>query len=250
LNLSEATNKVIDLARRVRAYYDDELPKRHPNYPVVSFDEESVPPPPSEKELRRFLATLSDDLIYRLILLMVLGRGDVGTEDLAASYETLTETFGSPKDAVAQMMLYKATLADELSDGLEELRKHKIHVEAITTAIPEDRPLTVAEARLLRWLLEHGIPRAACYLPQLEHARVASRCSCGCASINFAIDGVVPTPGAMGILSDYQWRAAGGEAFGVFVFEYDGLLAGLEVFSMDGLADATVLPDIEQLFPV
>ena len=119
------------------------------------------------------------------------------------------------------------------------------------TAVPEDRPLTTAEAALIRWLLQHGVRRAAEYLPQLDHARVASRCYCGCASIDLAINGVVSPPGdGINILADYEWRSAGGELFGVFVFERGGLLAGLEVWSQDGLAPAVALPDIEQLLPI
>ena len=124
-------------------------------------------------------------------------------------------------------------------------------VMTTTTAIPQDRPLTVVEVALVRWLLQHGIPQASGYLLQLNPARVASSCYCGCASIDFAIDGVVPPPAnGISILADYEWRAAGGELFGVFVFERCGLLAGLEVWSQDGLGQATLLPDIEQLRPV
>jgi hypothetical protein len=104
------------------------LPKRHPNYPVVGLDEESVPPPPEEKELKDFLSTLSDEMIYQLILIMYLGRGDFGTDDLAGYYETLTHTFSDSEHAASQMM-DKAPLADYLLDGLEELRKHKINVD-------------------------------------------------------------------------------------------------------------------------
>ena len=122
---------------------------------------------------------------------------------------------------------------------------------APTTAIPEDRVLTIAEAALVRWLLEHGIPQAADYLPQLDRVRVVSRCYCGCASVNFAINDVVPPFGdSISILADYEWQAVGGELFGVFVFERGGLLAGLEVWSQDGLAPAVALPNIEQLRPV
>jgi hypothetical protein len=128
MNLSEAANKVIDLARKVREYYATELPKRHPNYPVVGLDEESAPPPPEEKELRDFLSKLSDEMIYQLILIMYLGRGDFGTDDLAEYYETLKGTFGDSEHAASQMT-DKAPLADYLLDGLEELRKHKINVD-------------------------------------------------------------------------------------------------------------------------
>jgi hypothetical protein len=115
------------------------------------------------------------------------------------------------------------------------------------TPIPDDRPLREPETSLIRWLLQHGTPQAANYLPQLDRARVASRCYCGCASIDFAIDGVIPRPGSIGVLADYEWTGPGGEMFGVFVFERSGLLAGLEVWSQDGLAEAKSLPTIEQL---
>src|SRR6202008_916911 len=76
---------------------------------------------------------------------------------------------------------------------------------AITTAIPEDRPLTATEVSLVRWLLQHGIPQAANYIPQLDRARVASRCYCGCASVDFAIDGAVPSASEpMGVLADFE----------------------------------------------
>ena len=120
-----------------------------------------------------------------------------------------------------------------------------------TTTIPDDRPLTDGEASLVRWLLNHGISRAKKYLPQLDRARVVSRCYCGCASIDFAIGGVVPPPAnGISILADFEWKSPGGELFGVFVFERAGLLAGLEVWSQDGVAQASSLPSIDVLRPI
>jgi hypothetical protein len=129
MNLTEAAHRVIDLARKVRDYYAAELPKRHPNYPLVDTDDESVAPPTEEAELREFLATLPDEAVYRLILIMYLGRGDFAVPDLATSYDALKRAVGTPRDAAAEMMLYKATLADELSDGLDELRRHGISAD-------------------------------------------------------------------------------------------------------------------------
>ena len=129
--VSEVANRVIDLAQKVRAYYDTELPKRHPNYPLVGPDEESPPPPPEEKELSEFLTTLSDELIYQLILIQYLGRGELGTDNLADYYDSLKETVGDPGDAMALMIMDRGILAGELTDGLEELRKHKIPVDKL-----------------------------------------------------------------------------------------------------------------------
>jgi hypothetical protein len=117
--------------------------------------------------------------------------------------------------------------------------------------ILEDRLLSQDERALVRWLLEHGEPEAAHFLPQLEDARVASRCGCGCASVNFAVRGQTPScVGGLDILSDYYWHDREGHALGVFVFACEQTLAGLEVYSMDGLSAADVLPLHEELIPV
>jgi hypothetical protein len=119
------------------------------------------------------------------------------------------------------------------------------------TEIPEDRDLTEAETSVVHWLLKHGCSGAENFLTQLDRARVASRCSCGCASINFAIDGIVPENSThMTILSDYEWTDTEGNVFGAFVFARWGVLAGLDVWSQDGLATANSLPDVNQLRPV
>ncbi len=122
---------------------------------------------------------------------------------------------------------------------------------AKAASIPEDRPLTPREEALVRWLLEHGTAEAAGCLPQLGQAWVVSRCPCGCASIDFAIAGKTSSAkDGMEILADYGWQAPDGSRFGVFVFSYGGLLAGLEVWSIDGLAAASSLPATEELQPL
>ena len=51
-------------------------------------------------------------------------------------------------------------------------------------------------AEFVRWMLEHGEPDAREFLPQLERAQVLpTRCPCGCASMDFSIDGQ-PKPSA------------------------------------------------------
>jgi hypothetical protein len=128
MKLSEAAQRVITLARKVRRYYDTELPKWYPDYPVVSPAEEGPPPPKEERELRNFLRSLPSETIYRLLLVMHLGRGDFGTDDLPGSYEALKQTFGKPEWAASQMM-QKAPLAEYLSDGLSELKRQRIPVD-------------------------------------------------------------------------------------------------------------------------
>jgi hypothetical protein len=130
MKLSEAAERVIDLAGKIREYYEAELPKRHRNYPLIEADEEGPPPPPEEKELRQFLSAVPEDTIRRLMLIMHLGRGDIGAEDLPEHYEALKAAFGDPRDPASQLM-DNVPLADYLSDGLEELRKRRIDVDKL-----------------------------------------------------------------------------------------------------------------------
>jgi hypothetical protein len=111
MKLSEAAKRVITLARKVREYYDAELPNWYPDYPVINPAQEGPPPPKEEGELRKFLRSLPPETISRLMLLMYLGRGDFGADDLPGSYEALKQTFGKSGWAASQMM-EKAPLAD------------------------------------------------------------------------------------------------------------------------------------------
>ena len=125
MKLSEVAKRVITLAEAIRTYWDHELPKRHPDYPIIHPGEESGPPPPEQKKLRDLLAKQPEDVIYQLALIMYLGRGDFEAANLGAHFKALKETLGNPERAAAQM-LEKASLAEYLSDGLEELRKKDI----------------------------------------------------------------------------------------------------------------------------
>lgn len=116
------------------------------------------------------------------------------------------------------------------------------------TDILENRVLTSEESLFVRWLLEQGDERARSFLPQVEQARVISRCGCGCASIDFSINGVTPSPQTgTEMLGDYYWHSATGDFFGVFVFAYGGLLAGIDLYSIDGQSTPVELPDVSIL---
>jgi hypothetical protein len=109
--------------------------------------------------------------------------------------------------------------------------------------IPEDRELTADEQGLVKWLLDHGVPSAGAYLTQLPRVRVVSRCDCGCASLNLEVDGRGwRSRGGMEILSDHGWRDEMGHRFGIFLFAKEQALAGIDVFSVDGLAVPRTLP--------
>jgi hypothetical protein len=124
--------------------------------------------------------------------------------------------------------------------GLEKMSKE-------SQPIPEDRELTAEEYQITRWLLEHGKEEARQFIEQLEHARIVSRCPCGCASVDFSIDGKPHAAGGMNILSDYLFGDES-DPKGIFVWECNGILSGIEVWGC--ATDApTSLPSVESLRP-
>jgi hypothetical protein len=103
-----------------------------------------------------------------------------------------------------------------------------------------DRPLTLEEAQLIRWMLEHGNTEAQTFLSQLERAKATAwQCPCGCASINLSIDGLPEASGGLHILADFIF-GTDDDLSGVFVFEKSGVLAGLEVYGLAGEAPKTL----------
>jgi hypothetical protein len=110
--------------------------------------------------------------------------------------------------------------------------------------IPDVRKVAAHERELVRWMLQHGrSDHAAEYLLQVDRASAVSRCPCGCASIDLAVDGIAAAPGGpLDVLGDFMWSGPSGEAMGAFVFAKNSRLAGLEVYSADGLRTPDRLP--------
>lgn len=130
MKLSEAVRELIRLGDASRAYWDRELPRRHPHYPLIRAGEDSGPPPPEDTQIQALLESLPEQQIYVLILLMYLGRGDFSAEQLLGAYQSLKETFPSRELAIAQMT-GQGTLAEYLTDAMEELQRRRIDVDTL-----------------------------------------------------------------------------------------------------------------------
>lgn len=128
MKFSEAAEEVIRLADARRAYWDAELPKRHPDYPIMRAGQRRTPPPPEDGQLRSLLASLPQDVIYKLILTMYLGRGDLGTNYLERHYADMKQTFPEPQLAASQMN-GKVPLGDYVRDGLARLKEAGIDLD-------------------------------------------------------------------------------------------------------------------------
>jgi hypothetical protein len=109
-----------------------------------------------------------------------------------------------------------------------------------------NRPLTDAERRVARWMLEHGTEDSKQYLVQLELAEVTPwRCQCGCASIKFEIKGYAEASPGVHALGDFV-MGEGEQQSAAFIYSSGGLLSGIEVYGL-GVEAPRVLPRPEDL---
>ncbi len=127
MKLSQALQEMIRLSQAINDYWETELPKRHRDYPLVRPGEDSGPPPPGEQTLRELLEGLPDDTLYKIALIMYLGRGRFGTDKLAAEFQTLKEDFGPREEAIA--VLANPSIGYYLEEGLAELQRARIDVD-------------------------------------------------------------------------------------------------------------------------
>ena len=108
------------------------------------------------------------------------------------------------------------------------------------------RPLTDDERSLALWMLEHGNSDACGFIEQLKCAEATTwRCVCGCSSFNFKVTGHPPAPPGVHVLGDFVFGSTSDIA-GIFIFECQGILSGVEVYGLAGDAPPT-LPKPEQL---
>src|SRR5438876_11190082 len=113
MKLSEVVREVIRLGDASCAYWDRELPKHHPHYPVIRAGEDSGPPPPEDAQILTLLKNLPENQLYALILLAYVGRGDFSADNLLPAYQNIRETFPSRDLTIAQLTGTK-TLAEYL----------------------------------------------------------------------------------------------------------------------------------------
>jgi hypothetical protein len=96
------------------------------------------------------------------------------------------------------------------------------------------RPLSKTERDLASWMLEHGLPAARDFVPQLEKASATLwQCPCGCASFNFKIQDMPEAPPGVHILGDFVFGTEQDLA-GAFIYSSEGTLSGLEVYGLAG----------------
>lgn len=119
----------------------------------------------------------------------------------------------------------------------EEVSKLIVHLS---------RPLTREEAELLRWLLKHGSAGAEELGSQIEKLTVIGKCTCGCPTIYFAHDGEPVKRKGERLISDHL-AEVDGMPVGVMVFQSNGILSSLEVYSLPGTEKTFGLPAVASI---
>jgi hypothetical protein len=130
MKLSEVMREVIRLGDASRAYWDRELPKHHPHFPVILAGEDSGPPPPEDAQIQALLKSLPEDQLYALLLLTYVGRGDFRADDLSSGYQAMKEIFPSADLAIAQITGNK-TVAEYLTDAMDEIHRRRIDLDRL-----------------------------------------------------------------------------------------------------------------------
>jgi hypothetical protein len=122
-----------------------------------------------------------------------------------------------------------------------------MHDGTNTYVEPLNRALTQHERDLIRWLIEHSFDKdARRLLPQIDRLSVASKCTCGCPTIDFALDG--EPVGRRGEQCISDWLAdVDGMPVGVMLFQTNDRISTLEVYSLPGTDQPFGLPAIESI---
>jgi hypothetical protein len=102
----------------------------------------------------------------------------------------------------------------------------------------EKRPLSAEERAVCEWLIAHGTSEAKSYAPQLVRATVVSRCTCGCPTVDLAVDGT-----ASEIIGDAEGLSPEGLHVGVMLHCRNGQLSELEVYPIDDQKGPFRLPE-------
>lgn len=121
-----------------------------------------------------------------------------------------------------------------------------MHATTSSYAEPLKRQLTQEERELVTWLVEHSRIDATRLLPQIDRLSVAGRCTCGCPTVDFALDGVPVERKGEQLISD--WLAeVDGEPVGVMLFQTNDRISTLDVYSLAGIETAFGLPRIASI---
>src|SRR6266487_4462699 len=111
-----------------------------------------------------------------------------------------------------------------------------------TFFVEEQRNLSTEEINLIEWLLINT--KHSELIEQIEKAKVISKCSCGCPTVDLEVAGVDKQP--INLHLSASGYSPEGILVGIILHVRNGLLSELEVYSEDG-TKIFGLPDTDKL---
>lgn len=129
MTVATAVTKTIPLARAIQDYWEAELPKRHPRYPLVDPNADDGPPPPETQQLRQLLEQLPEETLYKLGLIVSPGRARYDTTRLESRYHELHDEYDV--SSLIAWMLDNIHLADDLEYEMEILSDKGIDLDKL-----------------------------------------------------------------------------------------------------------------------
>ncbi|QEH31881.1 hypothetical protein OJF2_03480 [Aquisphaera giovannonii] len=132
MTLSEVVGEIIRLGDASRAYWDRELPKDHPHYPLILDGEKQTPPPPEDAQILSILESLPEAQIYAVALLMYLGRGDFAADRIPSAIPRVKKMLPT-KDLAIDQIMSQTALAEYLADAVAEARRRRIDLDDLAS---------------------------------------------------------------------------------------------------------------------
>ena len=110
-----------------------------------------------------------------------------------------------------------------------------------------NRALSQHERDLVRWLIEHSFAKNPDrLLPQIDRLTVVAKCTCGCPTVDFGLDGEPVALKGGGFISDWLADVDGMLVY-VQLWVTDDRVCSLEVGSLPGTDEPFGLPTIDSI---
>ena len=130
MKLSEHLPEIIALAQAADDHWQREF-DRLGTFPP----EEDDPLLPERVRLKELLSSLTQEQLYALMTVAYLGQGPKRVEELDSYRSRMVEMWHGV--SLPNILVDTATLADELTDGLEKLEAKGLDIDSVVKPIPE-----------------------------------------------------------------------------------------------------------------
>jgi hypothetical protein len=130
MKLSEVIHELRQLGQARTHYWETELPKIYPRYPLIYPGEPEEVPGPDEIRMRQFAQSLPIDVLNMLEVLVDLMWRKIEPADIGSRFREYQQRYTDHSYAVNRLMRH-GMLELDLEDSLEILADHGIDVDSL-----------------------------------------------------------------------------------------------------------------------